>query len=235
MLETDNDTMSVKDIKNLYKNNKHNFIDLVDKQYAETTYTNLFKYIFQSDIELFKNFANEVLCISNITGKVNIEREEAHIDLLITDDNNAIVIENKIKSGINGIKYDIYGEEIGCQLLDYYNYVNGLKKISGKDGIKWVEDEQIIKKFKNKKSAFYIFTPDYNYIDTAKIKYIPETYKVVTYSKIYEFFNRYKNAYESKVPYYNEFLYAIEKHINNVDNLLEIETHKKFLNKIELS
>ena len=33
-----------------------------------------------------------------------VEREKEDIDLLIQDENNYIIIENKIKSGINGIK-----------------------------------------------------------------------------------------------------------------------------------
>ena len=78
---------------------EYNFIDLVDKQNAEVTYSNLFQHIFQSSPELFQKFAKEVLSkdkygdeelnehgkILNISQDINITREEAHIDLLIRD------------------------------------------------------------------------------------------------------------------------------------------------------
>ena len=69
--------------------------------------------------------------------------------------NNVIVIENKFKSGINGIKYDIYGEEVGSQLLDYYKYIFGFKKKKSGNKLEWIKDEGLINKFKNKeKDAF---------------------------------------------------------------------------------
>ena len=213
-----NTTQNAFDIKRFYKYDKQNFIDLIDKQNTEATYSNLFKHIFKSDSELFRKFAKDILGIDDISGDYKVEREEGHIDLLITDKNNVIVIENKIKSGINGIKYDIHGDITGSQLNEYYQYV---------------------KKYKKKNEWFFIFAPDYNQINTDKIKYIPNIYKVIPYSKIYEFFDNlsYEDSckYSHKIQYFYEFIYAIEKHIDNVDNALEIETHKKFIQKISNS
>ena len=218
---------------------------ILDLDKEQEKLTDKFYNIFQSNSELFQKFANEVLSkdkygdeelnehgkILNISQNINITREESHIDLLVTDKNNVIVIENKIKSGINGIKYDIHGEEIGSQLYGYYNYVNGLKQ---KSNDVWVQDSELINKFGNKDKHFFIFAPDYNSIDTSKIQYVPKgTYITIPYSKIYAFYNKYQKYYADKIPYYNEFLYAIGKHINNVDNSLEIEMHKKFAKVIE--
>lgn len=213
-----NTTQNALEVRRFYKYDKCNFIDLIDKQNAEATYSNLFKHIFESDYELFKKFAKDILGIDDISDNYKVEREEGHIDLLITDKNNVIVIENKIKSGINSIKYDIHGDIIGSQLNEYYQYV---------------------KKYKKKNEWFFIFAPDYNQINTDKIKYIPNIYKVIPYSKIYEFFNNlsYEDSckYSRKIQYFYEFIYAIEKHIDSVDNTLEIETHKKFIQKISNS
>ena len=171
-----------------------------------------------------------------MTDKYQVEREAGHIDLLISDTKNVIVIENKIKSGINGIKYDVYGEEITSQLLDYFKYVNGYKKQKKNNKTEYIEDEYLTNRFKNKNKHFFIFAPDYNKIDAGKINSIPSTYKIIPYSKIYEFYDKYRDAfgyrYSRKIRYYYEFIYAIEKHCNSVDNVLEIETHKRFLHPI---
>ena len=234
--EDKNTTQDALDILYYYQYDHNNFIDILDKQNAEATYSNFFKHIFDANKELFKKFADEVLGIKDIDDKYTVEREEGHIDLLISDKNNVIVIENKIKSGINGIKYDIYGEEIGSQLLDYYEYVNGRKKQKMNNKTQYVEDEYLTNKFKNKNKVFFIFAPDYNKIDTEKINYIPSTYKIIPYSKIFEFYDKYRETYGSStsspiILYYWEFLYAIQKHIKDVDNVLEIDTYKKFIKK----
>lgn len=228
------------------KLNEYNFIDLVDKQYAEVTYSNLFQHIFESSPELFAKFADEVLSVDNLGNKIanedgkilniskniKVKREEGHIDILIEDKENVIVIENKIKSDINGEKYNIYGELITDQLRDYYYYVNGNKR----QGDYYVPDKELENKYANKNSFFYIFAPDYNQINEARleknvllgcVKYI-----IINYSRIYDFFNRYKKDYSDKIPYYNEFLYALSKHTDLVDNVLEKEMQNRFANII---
>ena len=48
-----------------------------------------------------------------------IYREWEHIDILIEDESNVIIIENKIKSKINGERHDINNNEIINQLVIY--------------------------------------------------------------------------------------------------------------------
>lgn len=54
-----------------------------------------------------------------------IEREKENISLLISDKYNYVVIENKIKSSINGIneRHDIYSNQVQSQLKKYYQFV----------------------------------------------------------------------------------------------------------------
>ena len=56
-------------------------------------------------------------------------------------------------------------------------------------------------------------------------------YKVINYSQIHDFYERHKKDYANKIPYYNEFLYALEKHSHSVDNNLEKEMYRR-LNRV---
>ena len=84
----------------------------------------MFAYFFDINREAFSRFAREVLHIE-VQTDFTIEREKRNIDLLISDKNNAVVIENKIKSSINGIddRHDIYSDQVQSQLKKYYQFV----------------------------------------------------------------------------------------------------------------
>lgn len=237
--EQTNTTKKITDdyIKELLKNEEHSMIDILDKKDAENTYSNFFYHIFDSHHELFKEFAKEVLNVDNLSDKFNIAREEARIDLLIYDKNNVIVIENKVKSDINGKAFDKNGKLITTQLDTYYKYVKN--KPSNHD-----DTEEWNKKFgtiKSENKKFYIFVPKYNKIAQEKQilleNYINDDknayYKVITYDKIYKFFDKdeIKSKYSS-IPYYEEFLYALEKHKNDTDNHYETEILKRFVKVI---
>lgn len=220
------DIQSYTDNKSEYFQN--NFIDLVDKQYAEVTYSNLFQYIFSTYPDLLRKFVDEKLGIKlNLTENIEIIREEAHIDLLIVDKENVIVIENKIKSDINGKKYDEFQNEIRNQLVKYceYVYLESLPKDSAKKEI-------LINRFDNKKRSFFIFAPNYNRIalkSSIPVKYKNEKYTIKTYKDIFDFFNEddIKKEYGKKL-YFKEFLYSLEKHINSTDNAMELEMFRRF-------
>ena len=222
---------SVKNFTPQKINDEFNFISILGKEYDELAFSNMFKYFFSVDKKLFCTFAKEVLNIENFDETYKIEREKGHIDLLIQDKNNVIVIENKIKSGINGEKYDIYGKMISDQLRDYYWYVNGARA----DKNNYVFDKKLAEQYADKNAFFYIFAPDYNHISEERLE---ETvllgcvkYKVINYSQIHDFYERHKKDYANKIPYYNEFLYALEKHSHSVDNNLEKEMYKR-LNRV---
>ena len=127
------------------------------------------------------------------SGTYLVQRETEHIDLLIQDDKNIVVIENKIKSGINGIRHDIYGDLVQSQLFDYHKYA----------------DENA----HGRKESFYIFAPNYNRIDLQQYKK-SEDYEVINYSVLYEFFS--KHRIENK--YYDDFLSALKNHAKDIDN-----------------
>ena len=199
---------------NIKTSKEDTFIDIIRKGYDELTYSNLFKYIFEADKELFDNFVKKVLDLQNfqLDGNYTIERETGNIDLLIHNKNEVIVIENKIKSGINGICLDKKGNIIGSQLGKYEKFIN--------------------KNFKKQNKSYFIFTPDYNIIDI-EIYDKNKNYKLITYSKIYNFFNDKKRTkYKTKIPYYKEFLYALEKHAKEINNSNDIDAETRFVKAI---
>lgn len=188
----------IEDIKN------NNFIDLVNKQHAELTYSNLFAYIFKSNEILFKEFCEKVLGIENAEFE-SVAREENNIDILVKCKDVNIVIENKIRAGLNGIKKNKQEnyENLETQLNKYEKYMK--------------------KEYKDKKAKYFIFLPDYNYLIT---KEMSGNWELITYSQIYKFYEKYiKNC---KIPYFKEFVYALSKHINKTDNVLEVEMKRRF-------
>ena len=152
----------------------------------------MFHYFLTQDKQLFHEFMTDVLRLAP-SGTYLVQRETEHIDLLIQDDKNIVVIENKIKSGINGIRHDIYGDLVQSQLFDYHKYA----------------DENA----HGRKESFYIFAPNYNRIDLQQYKK-SEDYEVINYSVLYEFFS--KHRIENK--YYDDFLSALKNHAKDIDN-----------------
>lgn len=190
------------------KDVKHNFIDIICKWYDELVYSNLFQYFFQKNIEGFKKFARDVLHIDDISNEYSVKREYKNIDIFITYKDKAIVIENKIKSGINGICKD---DNTKSQLSKYVEKANA-------------------ENYTDDKLNCYIFVPDYNLIDLNRYE-SGEKYKVIKYSEIYKFFMDNKKLYKN-TDYFDEFLYALSKHIKDIDNNNEEEMYQKFMQVI---
>lgn len=137
--EEENTTEKI-DLDEIYTYESHEgFLSVIKKEDDELVFSNLFSYIFNHKKDVFIDFVKEVLCIDDFKINYTIYREkdtkDGKIDLLIENDNSVIVIENKIKSKINGEN----------QLSKYVNYAN--------------------KNYGNKNLNFYIFAPDYNQIN----------------------------------------------------------------------
>ena len=169
---------------------KHfNFLDIIRKDYDELAYSNLFYYIFKTYNDIFRRFTSEVLSV-DISSSYKVYREKEHIDLWIEDDKNIIIIENKIKSGINGVssRHNFSNDGlVQSQLKTYYQYVEAHKD--------------------NKNSYYYLFVPNYNKIDLRKYSG-SQYYKVIKYKEIYDFFSNI----DIQDIYYKEFVNALYKH-----------------------
>lgn len=182
---------------------KTNILTILGKDHDELAYSNLIAYLLSSDEELSKDFFSSVLGLEP-SGKLSVRREVKNIDLLLSDDNNIVVIENKIKSAINGVKNTdqsiVNGEkDMESQLSKYYDYANSLGKQN------------------NKMVSFFIFSPDYNRLDLNGLKNA-EHYKPVFYSELYEFFYNYHKTKKSSTNYYDILCEALRPHCREVDN-----------------
>ncbi len=189
-----------------------NILKIIRQEDNELVFSNMLAYFFNSNKEAFTQFSREILQVDIKTDFI-IEREKNNIDLLISDRNNVIVIENKIKSGINGVRHDIYGEKYQSQLQKYYNFVKTNKE------------------YCDKNISCFIFSPNYNHINLDRFTY-GEKYAIINYREIYEFFNQRKAMFEG-VKYYDDFINAIYRHSKDYDNDLEEEMQRRFQRAID--
>ncbi|HEM3654894.1 TPA: PD-(D/E)XK nuclease family protein [Streptococcus suis] len=211
--EDTNTTQAISELPELQKDPYFNFLNIIKQEDNELAFSNMLAYFFNINREAFSKFAREVLSIE-IQTDFTIEREKRNIDLLISDINNAIVIENKIKSSINGIddRHDIYSDKVQSQLKKYYQYVT-------------TDDE-----YRKKSVSCFIFSPNYNRIELSKFS-CGEKYTVIYYREIYNFFVENRSLFDD-VPYFEDFINAMHKHTKDYDNDLEEEMQRRFLNTI---
>ncbi len=163
--EKDNTTNKVFRDGSVY-NQSPSFLEVIQKEDDENIFSNLLAYFFEYNHQSFQKFAAEetLLNIPDINVSFTVLRENNRIDLWIESEKDIIVIENKIKSGINGITSSDYS-----QLNTYHE-----------------KAEKEANKLK-KKTHYYIFAPDYASFDLSKYG-MENVYTVIKYSKIYEFF-----------------------------------------------
>lgn len=211
--EDANTTQAISELSELQKDPYFNFLKIIRQEDNELAFSNMFAYFFNINRDAFSRFAREVLSIE-IQTDFTIEREKKNIDLLISDKNNAVVIENKIKSSINGIneRHDIYSNQVQSQLKKYYQFVT-------------TDDE-----YRKKTVSCFVFSPNYNRINLSKFS-CGEKYTVVYYREIYNFFVENRNLFDD-VPYFEDFINAMHKHTKDYDNELEEEMQRRFQNTI---
>jgi hypothetical protein len=189
------------------------FLEIIRKEDDELVFSNLLAYYFQYNRSVFQKFAKEVLGVSDFAPRFELVRESNNnIDLWIEDDRHVLVVENKIKSGLNGLKDDNYS-----QLNKYQEYTE--ERTSNP------EDDLY-----QKESYYYIFTPDYNQIDASKYK-LEKPYKTINYSTIYDFF--YNNAVSfMDEKFFSDFLKGLKNHTMSVSELNFNIMRSRLLEKI---
>ena len=211
--EEANTTQAISELPEPQKDPYFNFLKIIRQEDNELAFSNMFAYFFDINRDAFSRFAQKVLSVDMQTD-FTIEREKNNIDLLISDKNNAVVIENKIKSSINGIneRHDIYSNQVQSQLKKYYQFVT-------------TDNE-----YRKKTVSCFIFSPNYNRIELSKFS-CGEKYTVVYYREIYNFFVENRNLFD-EVPYFEDFINAMHKHTKDYDNELEEEMQRRFQNTI---
>lgn len=184
---------------NSANNAQYSFLAIIKKEYDELVYSNLFAHFFgiKNFFEhFFKEFLKKNITIKN---KLEVVREENNIDILIKADDYVIVIENKIKSALNGHpEEDINGEIFKNQLVKYYQYVE--------------------EKYSDKTRCYFLFAPNYNHVDEENLGKtngveMKDKWKVIRYDKILQIFDGYGGFTSTPDElYYKEFKKALEIH-----------------------
>lgn len=191
-------------------------LDVIKKKSDEIVYSNWLAYYLKNDKNILEKFVNDLLEIKTGTfSNIEIYREtKNNIDIYYEDSENIIVIENKIKSGINGGSKDKNSKEKDefSQLEKYYNYVEGVKG--------------------NKKTYYFLFIPNYSIKDVTKLSEYKhfDKYKIIRYDKIYSFFKNNK----SSLSYYDEFVNSLENHSFEYNNELYYELLERFVSSIRM-
>lgn len=112
----------------------------------------MFASFLSKDNNALKKFLSVVLGVKiESGGYLSVKREYKHTDLYISNSEYDIVIENKIKSGINGIKQK-QEDNKGCaeEESQLTHYIDAIAP-EGDGG-----------KRKNKVAYFFLVAPDYN-------------------------------------------------------------------------
>lgn len=149
---------------------KDNFFRICRIENNELAYSNAFAYLFDRYRKQFCNFAKKELGVS-LAENFRVFREKWNIDILIVDEHNVIVIENKVLSHINGLWFNRDADQEESQLKKYYDIVTG-------------ENE-----FNRPEKHFFIFAPDHNNIDLSK--YLQgDCYSIKKYSAIRVFVDK---------------------------------------------
>jgi len=184
------------------------FLSIIKKENDELVNSNLLAYFLENDKTFWSDFVKNVLKISDdniINGNPIITRElVGNIDLLIEVEGCAIIIENKIKSGINGKKNNGYS-----QLEKYVK----------------IADEYF--RNSNRILYFYVLRPDYNNEDY-KVFNEGNRYSEIKYSKIYEIIEN-----RNEGLYFEEFKRVVKKHSAEYDNELFEKMTDRFIEQIK--
>lgn len=131
------------------------------------------------------------------------------IDLFISDGENVVVIENKIKSGINKANNASKGK---TQLDCYVKYVEHLKS----------NNEKL-------NDSYFILAPNYNIPEIEES--LRNKYKVITYKNLYEFLNGSKELEND--DNLKAFFDAMNRHTHeNVNDYLYYDMMQKFVSRI---
>ena len=194
------------------------FLDVIGKTYDELAHSNWLAYYLQNDLKLLRRFAEQILQISDFNAtQAVLFREYHNIDLWMETKEHVVVIENKIKSGINGVdenRHDLSSERITSQLSKYVKFAESEAK---REGL-------------NRSSHFYIFLPNYSKNSAADLKQFEESekYTIIHYSMLADFFD----SQESALPFYDEFRKALRKHAANYQKDLRVVMEERFARKI---
>lgn len=186
------------------------FFDVCGIENYELAFSNAFAYFMDKYPELVVEFANRKFN-KPFQPFTTIYREKDRIDIWMENNSQVVVIENKIKSDINGKK--------GNQLENYYNKA------------------QEYCKEHDKTACYILLLPDYNKIKLSKYtvngKPAGDVYQEIRYSEVYDFLESVlgRQPYRNDA-YLREFVNGLFKHTKAYDNSNFVRMYWRFMNRI---
>ncbi len=205
------------------------YMDICQRSYDELAYSNAMAYFAKKYPEIAFKLLDQLTNIKdNYHRDFVVRREENHIDLLFFNSGHLVIVENKIKSELNGIEKDDKGVIVKTQLDDYYEAAKEIKERY---------------KINCTKPYFFIIAPDYSTLKHYSLAHpnpftkhlrIGEHFDLVFYSEIYNFLLPYlKKAPYSKDSLFVQFVKSLERHTHPYDDGLWEMTVRKFFERIE--
>lgn len=223
--------------------NSNNIFKVARQQDNEVVFSNMFFYFFSKyKKDILFQFIKEVLGNGNqnLKGKVKIEnnkdssciveREKDRMDICIRGKGYCIILENKIKSGINGIKAKLSEDDDPklCKVDTTKKVV--VDKSTGKI-ISQLSKYYEIAKNKDDEIFCFVLRPEYvGKLNLDDYRY-GEQYTQISYKELYKFFNAVlEDVHEKKkqgelvfiededICYLNQFCKALYKHTKAVDD-----------------
>ena len=204
--------------------------DICEIQYSENRFSNALAYFMEQTCyremwsSFWKNLGVELNTSYTVAREEDAKAEKykyntgGRIDLTLRDDKYFVMIENKIKSGINYKRSDKKNNRNICQLDRYLNYSKWLIKNADKENR---DKGKIIKAF--------VLVPNYN------IPNVKAPWEIITYKQIYE---HLKQNYEliNKDTNFKHFFEAMKRHTyENINDSLYDEMKEKFYKRIKVN
>lgn len=200
-----------------------NIFRAIRRQDDEVVFSSILHYFLSKyKATILPMFAKEVLNLSVIVNNNTVvAREKQRMDISVITDDMFIIIENKIKSGVNGIKDRISEtEKIESQLSKYYQIAENYNSA------------------KNREIRCYILHPEYNHLNLNDFEK-GNKYCKISYKKLYNFFgkiidiNKEDKIIEDTDSYYAEQFYkALYKHTTETDCSYRNELLKRLKRRI---
>lgn len=191
-----------------------NYLKAMNKIDSENIFSNLLCYFLNADRKLLRNFCKDILDV-DISEEASVERERVHTDIWIEDSNNIVVIENKIKSGLNG--------KDGDQLKKY------------------AEEAEKASSEQSKKVHYFIFAPNHNKQIPLENNQV-DGFEMVRYDKLYEILSKYigqiyapeeNEKFNEKLNlYFEDFLQALDIHSKSTDTTKQDAMERLFYKRL---
>lgn len=203
----------------------------------ELAWSSAYAYFMRKYPQLVVDFAKEHLGLEVKSFGI-VERETDNIDILLENDEQIVVVENKITSKINGVEVRD-NKLVASQLVKYYiKAVERACQEKAKNHHHFSELERRCPK----RISCYVLTPNYNPINLSEydtflfkddnkspIFHCENHYRQIFYGDVY----RFLESHWIEDLYFKEFLKGMKKHTNEYHDDLFAVTKEKFIRQIE--